>query len=125
MYSFGWPEMLRSNTSKLIKDKEAILSNLRLLLNSERLSLFGDPYFGIQLKQFKFEQNDSIIVDLVIDEIYTTIMQFLPQLFVRRSDIRVYAEGLNLFAEVRALYKLDNTSDLYVINLTSESFEGE
>ena len=78
MYSFGWPDMLRSNTSKLIKDKDAIRSNLRLLLNSERLSLFGDPYFGTQLKQFKFEQNNNILKDLVIDEIYTTILQFLP-----------------------------------------------
>ena len=125
MYSFGWPDMLRSTTARLIKDKDAIRSNLRLLLNSERLSLFGDPYFGIQLKQFIFEQNNAVVVDLLVDEIFTTILQFLPQLFVRRSDITVYSDKSNLFAQIKATYKLDNTSDLYVINLTSESFEGE
>ena len=64
MYSFAWPDMFNSATSKLSKDKEAIRSNFRLLLNSERLSLFGDPYFGTKLKQFIFEQNNTIIVDL-------------------------------------------------------------
>lgn len=125
MYSFNWPEMFRSTTSKLIKDKEAIKSNLRLLLNSERLSLFGDPYFGARLKQFIFEQNDAVIVDLLIDELYTTIQQFMPQLFVRRSDIKVYSNRVSLIAELNVTYKLDNSSDLYVIKLTSESFEGE
>ena len=46
MYSFAFPNMLSSTQANLISDKEAVKSNLKLLLSSERLSLFGDPYFG-------------------------------------------------------------------------------
>lgn len=119
MYSFGFPKMLNSNTSNLIIDKEAIRSNLYLLLRSERLTLFGDPYFGIRLKHVLFEQSTSIIPDLVIDEIYTTILTFMPQVFLTRKDITLTTDGVDVFANIKLTYVLDNTSDLYTINLTT------
>ena len=54
MYSFAFPNMLSSTQANLISDKEAVKSNLKLLLSSERLSLFGDPYFGSRLKRALF-----------------------------------------------------------------------
>lgn len=121
MYSFDFPEMLRSNTSKLLQDKDAIRSNLKLLLYSERTSLFGDPYFGSALKRALFEQSNSLIVDLMIDELYTTIITFMPQIFLTRKDITLSCEGTDLLATVRYVYIPDNTSDLYVINLTNST----
>lgn len=121
MTSFSWPNMLNSATSNLVSDKEAIRSNFRLLLNCEKRSLFGDPNFGVGSLKFNFEQNTPIIADLIIDELYTAIQTFLPQIFVRRSDIKIFRDKIDLFAEIKCIYKLDNTSDLYVINLTSEN----
>ncbi len=123
MYSFNFPEMLNGNTSKLLKDKEAVRSNLLLLLNSERLSLFGDPYFGTQLKRVLFEQSSSLIVDLLIDEIYTTIITFIPQVYLQRKDIVITTDGTDVFATLTYYFVLDNTADLYTIKLTnSEGF---
>lgn len=122
MYSFNFPDMLNSNTSNLVKDKEAVKSNIKLLLSSERLSLFGDPRFGTSLKHAIFSQSNQLIVDLLIDEIYTTLMTFIPQIFLTRKDITITTDGTNLHAEIRCVYRLDNTSDLYDINLTE--FEG-
>lgn len=118
MYSFNFPEMIGSTTSKLLKDKEAIKSNLILLLGSEKLSLFGDPYWGSQLKQFLFEQSNNLIVDLVIDEIYSTITTFIPQIFIERKNIEVYTDDRDLYVTLSYIYKIDNTSDLYSIKLT-------
>ena len=59
IHSFNFPNMLGSNSTNIITDKDAIKSNLRLLLASERTSLFGDPYFGTALKQPIFEQSNS------------------------------------------------------------------
>ena len=119
MYSFGFPEMLMSNTSKLLSDKDAVRSNVLLVLNSERNTLFGDPYFGTALKQAFFEQSNSLIVDLLIDEIYTTLITFIPQIYIERKNIVIYSDGTDLFAEISYIYVIDSTSDLYVINLTN------
>lgn len=119
MYSFAFPNMLSSTQANLISDKTAVKSNLKLLLSSERLSLFGDPYFGSQLKRALFEQASSLVVDLMIDEIYTTIITFIPQVFLTRKDITITTDGTDLFAHINYIYVPDNTSDLYSINLTN------
>lgn len=119
MYSFAFPTMLTNTRSALLSDLEAVRSNLKLTLQSERLSLFGDPFFGTQLKRLIFEQSHSIVVDLVIDEIYTTIITFIPQVYLSREDIELTTNGVDLFVTIRYVYLPNNTSDLYKINLTN------
>lgn len=118
MYSFNFPKMIGSHSAKLLADKDAIRSNLILLLATEKTSLFGDPYFGSQLKQILFEQSNQIIVDLVIDELYTAITTFIPQVFLERKDITITTDKIDLYAEIRYIYRADNTADLYSIKLT-------
>jgi len=118
MYSFSFPSMLSTVNSRLKKDKDAVRSNVILILQTEKTTLFGDPYFGTQLKRVLFEQATGVIADLIIDEIFTTLVEFLPQIHVRREDISVYAERENIFATIKYTYILDNTVDIYTINLT-------
>ena len=123
MYSFGFPKMLNNTTSNLLKDKEAIRSNMILLLSSERATLFGDPFYGTLLNKYIFEQSSSIVVDLLIDELYTTIITFMPQVYLTRKDITVYASKNALFVQINYWYVADNTSDLFTIKLTESSEE--
>lgn len=120
IYSIGFPEMLGGNVTKLNADKKAVETNLILLLASEKSSLFGDPYFGTSLRQALFEQPNSVVVDLLIDEIYTTIITYIPQIFLTRKDIVIKSIKTDLFAEIRYTFIPDNTSNLYVINLTGD-----
>ena len=55
MYSIAFPNMLSNSKVLLYKDKEASLSNLKLLIGSDKTSLFGDPYYGTDLLQAIFE----------------------------------------------------------------------
>lgn len=123
MYSFGFPRMFNHTTANLVKDKEAIRSNMLLLLASERATLFGDPYFGSQLKKYLFEQSQSIVVDLLIDELYTTITTFMPQVYLTRKDIKVYCSRTAIYADIKYYFTLDNTSDLFTIKLTETTSE--
>ena len=116
--------MLSTNSSNLIIDKEAIKSNLYLLLNTERMSLFGDPYFGTALKRTIFEQSSSVVSDLLIDEIYTTIITFIPQVKLDRRNIVLRTDGKSIFADIYLTYLLDNTSDLYQVQMMKIN-EGE
>ena len=69
------------------------------------------------MKKAIFMQQGSYIVDLMIDEIYTTIRNFMPRIFVDRKDIQILGEGTKLYAKIKVTYLLDNTSDLYTIDL--------
>ena len=97
---------------------ELMLINILLLL-SDKGSLFGDPYYGTSLKKLIFEQNNIVIKDLIIDDIYTNILTFMPQLLIKRSDITITHDLANVYVNIKALNLLYYTTDLYNINLTS------
>ena len=117
MFSIAFPNMISNNATNLLSYKQSVKSDLLLLLNSERLSLLGDPYYGAALKQTIFSQQGSFIVDLLIDEIYTTILNFMPKISVQRKDINIFGDGTKLYAKINVTYLLDNTSDMYTIDL--------
>ena len=119
MYSIQFPNMVSNTSANLVKDHEATAQNLKLLLASDREALFGDPDYGTRLKALMFEQNNQILRDLVIDEIYTAILTFLPQVKVNRNDITITSSRAAVHANIKALNLLDYTTDLYNINLTN------
>lgn len=125
MYSVAFPKMFASNRTLLNEGHEATSTNLYLLLNSMKTSLFGDPYFGTNLKRFIYEQNDAILRDLIIDDIYDAIRIFMPQLQLTRNNISVESDGTNVWANIDCLNLLDYQTDLYRIILTTEDYEGE
>ena len=121
MYSLAFPDMFAKSGVKtmLLEDHEATFSNLKLILSSTKNSLLGDPDFGSLLKNKLFEQNTPILQDLVIDDIYTTILTFMPQLALKRSDITVSSNGIDLFATIKCTNLINYELDAYTINLTS------
>jgi len=121
MYSIAFPDIFNKSQINLLQDKSASTNNLKLLLTSEKNSLFGDPFYGTNLQSIVFEQNTPLLDDVIIDEIYTTIVQFMPQLTVKRKNIKVIHDGTAISVSVEAINKLDNTTDLYNINLTENS----
>ena len=112
--------MVSSASSNLVENHEATKSNLMLLLASWKKSLFGDPYFGTNIKRMIYDQSDDILKDIVIDDIYTSIAIFMPQIFLRRSDIDVYIEKDEVFCTINCINKLDSVNDLFTIQLTND-----
>lgn len=122
MKSLNFPKIFNSSTTNVIVDKEATASNLKALLMSETGELLGDPYYGVALKAHLFEQNNYVLVNILIDEIYTKIVTFMPQLTITRDDIVITSdERGQISIQIRALNKLDYTTDLYNIVI----FQGE
>ena len=87
MNSISFPNIFKTTTTNIVEDHEASAQNLKLLLLSDRGSFFGDPYYGTIIKQLIFEPNNYVLKDIVIDAIYTAILQFMPQINVKRKDI--------------------------------------
>lgn len=118
MYSIAFPKMFNSTSTRIVRDRDATMSNLKLLLGSDKRALFGDPYFGTNIKKLTFEQNNQIIKDLVIDDIYIAITTFVPQIRITRKDITITSDKAKIYANIKATNLLDYTTDLYSINLT-------
>lgn len=117
MKSIAFPVMFNNASTKIVEGHDATLQNLKLLLLSDRGGLFGDPYYGTILKRLIFEQNNSILKDIVVDAIYTVVLQFLPQIKVKRKDITIRQDGVDIFVNIKAVNMLDFTPDLFNISL--------
>lgn len=123
MQSLAFPNMFGNTTTKVFTDHQATASNLKLTLMSEKTSLFGDPYFGTNIRKMLYEQNNYVLQDLVIDDIYTAILQFMPQLMVQRKDIQLVSQGEDVYITIKALNLIDYTVDTYNINLLNYEVE--
>lgn len=117
MKSFDFPNMLSSAHANIIEDREATISNFRLLLASWKTSLFGDPYFGTNIKRFIYEQNNIILRDLIIDDIVLAIHDFMPQIYVERKDVIIKVKKQEVYAQITCINKLDNMQLNFTIKL--------
>lgn len=115
--SISFPNMVGNTTTKTLTDHEATISNLKLLLFSDKGSLFGDPYYGTNIKRLMFEQNNVLLKDIIIDDIYTAILNFMPQILVQRKDITVLQSGSSVYVNIKATNMTSYTTDLYQIDL--------
>jgi hypothetical protein len=125
MYSIKFPDMLNSAGTNLVSDREATMSNLRLMLASWKNSLLGDPYFGTDIKRYIYEQNSVVLQDLIIDSIHLAIYEFMPQVYVTRDDIKISQKDDEVYVTIKCINTLDNQPDMYTIKLTEDGSVGK
>ena len=118
MTSLSFPKMFNSTYTLTSTDVDATLTNIRLLLHSCKETLLGDPYFGSNLRKFIYEQNNVLLQDIIIDEIYVCLTTFIPQIYVKRNDIKLTSSRESITAVINCINKLDNTPNMYDIRLT-------
>ena len=117
MNAVRFPKMFNSNKTAIVKDKEATEQNLKSLLASFKKTLLGDPYFGSNLQKLLFEHNNVILQDLVVDDVYSVINTYMPQIRVVRNNITVTSDGNSVIVNIRAQNLLDYTFSEYSLNL--------
>ena len=122
MKSLAFPKMFNTNSTNITKDFEATKQNTLLLLRSEKGELGGDPYFGIRLKRYLFNQNSYILKDIIIDEIYTQLALFMPQLYVKRTDIKITQDRGILYCSFKATNQANYKTDMYNLVLYNEEW---
>jgi hypothetical protein len=128
MRSFKFPKMFNTNTSNIWLESEygkATRQNVLLLLQSERGELECDPYFGLLLKHYLFNQNNYILKDILIDTIYTQIAIFLPQIKISRNDIDIITDHLRgrLYCSFSGVSQIDYTHQTYNLLIFQNSTE--
>lgn len=126
MRSFKFPNMFKSNSSQIWREdeyNEATKQNVLVLLQSERGELECDPYFGILLKHYMFNQNSYILKDMLIDTIYTQIAIFLPQVKVTRDSIDIVSDEIKgkLYCSFSGINQIDYTHNTFNLLLFDET----
>ena len=109
--------MIKNNQTQLVRDSDATQSNLVLALLSNKKSFIYDPDFGCTLGSMFFNQNNDLIPELVIDQVYTCIVNFMPQLQLSRNDIKLsqHTTGVDIHINVKNI--LTNEVSMYSIAL--------
>ena len=126
MRSYKFPKMFRSNSSQIWREDEygkATKQNTLLLLQSERGELECDPYFGILLKHYMFNQNSYVLKDMLIDTIYTQIAIFLPQVRISRNSVDIISDNLKgrLYCRFSGVNQIDYTHNTFNLLLFDET----
>lgn len=126
MRTLKFPKMFNTNSANVWKTNEYLCSTRQsalLLLQSERGELFGDPYFGIILRRFMFDQNSYVLKDVIIDMIYTQFALFLPQMKIKRSDIDIIQnrEKGKLYCKFSGINQIDYTHNTFNLVLFDEA----
>ena len=126
MRSYKFPKMFNSNSSRIWLPEEhgkATKQNTLLLLQSERGELECDPYFGILLKHYMFNQNSYILKDILIDTLYTQIAIFLPQVKVSRNSIDIITDEQKgrLYCSFSGINQIDYTLNTFNLLLFDET----
>ena len=119
MNSINFPKMFTSSSTRISSDLSATKQNCRLLLKSEKGEFVSDPYFGIRIKKYIFDQNSYVLRDILVDEIYTQLAQFMPQLLVNRKDIQIVQQGSKVYAKFKAQNRIDFVTNMYEIVLVN------
>ena len=117
MNSIAFPNMFSRTVTNTVSNYDATLQNLKMLLWSEKGELFGDPYFGTGIKRYMSDQNDYILKDILIDDIYTAIITFMPQIYLTRKDITLVSDLAKVSVTIKAMNRVDYTTNLYNIIL--------
>lgn len=120
MYSIEFPNMFKSASTRLVKDSAATLQNIKLLLESCKGELLGDPYFGSKIKRYIYEQNNIILRDIIVDDLLVCLQTFIPQILVNRKDIVLKSDGTDIYATINCINKIDNEPSLFEIRLTTD-----
>ena len=118
MYSIAFPKIFNGSKVNLNKDYDAVKVNLKSLLMSNRKGLYGDPYYGVNLKQVLWHQAAKpMIVELLKDEMFNAIYSYMPQATVTRDDIDIEVDGNTVYASIDVALDSTIPSDLFKIKI--------
>ncbi len=118
MYSIAFPKIFNGSKVNLNKDFDAVKVNLKSLLMSNRFGLYGDPYYGVDLKQIVWHQaTKPVVIDLLKDEIFTAIYSYMPQVEITRDDIDVSVEDNTVYASIDVALNGSMPSNLLKIKI--------
>lgn len=122
-YSISFPNMFNKSHINLEKDYDAVKQNLILLLGSNKGGLYGDPWFGTNIKSILWDQNHrDILTNIVKEQIYESIHSYMPNnIVIKPNDIVVNIIDNYANVQINLSAYSNKENDMLSINLLNES----
>ena len=122
-YSISFPNIFNKSHVNLEKDYDAVKQNLILLLGSNKGGLYGDPWFGTNIKQILWDQNHrEILTTIVKEHIYDAIYSYMPNnIKIKLSDIVVNIIDNYANVKINLSAYSNKENDMLNINLLNDS----
>lgn len=86
MVSWNFPNIFKGNEVDLIEGREAAISDLQLLINSELFEFRFDPAYGSKLPMLLYKPKNQLTKDLIADACYE-FQAFCPNIRFRRDQV--------------------------------------
>jgi uncharacterized protein len=84
--------------------KDAVKTELLLLLLTERGERWMTPEYGTSLRKFLFEMGDQITEDAIVQDIKSTVAKFLPRITVSKVEVEPINNNTRLILTVKFTY---------------------
>jgi len=86
MQSWNFPNIFKGSGVDILSGKDAALSNLQLLVNSELFEFRFDPAYGSKVPMLLYRPKDQLTKDLIADACYE-LQAFCPNIRFRRDQV--------------------------------------
>ena len=122
-YSISFPDIFRKSSVNLESDYDAVKQDLILLLGSNKGGLYGDPWFGTDIKQVLWDPNHrDILTYIVRDQIFEAIYSYMPNnIKINRNDIVVNIIDNYANVQINLSAYSNKENDMLSIDLLNES----
>ena len=101
--------------------REAVVSNLKNLLLTSKGERYMQPNFGTNIRSVLFENNTSVIRDILVDSIEEDIKYWLPYVNLTDIDVKPSADRHSL--NVRLSFFITTIGANLVINILASENE--
>lgn len=95
------------------KEKEILLSKIRMILYTERGEILGSPELGLDLENNLFEQN--IPLDFIRNRFYTQLVKYVPETQNFKIDIEFDVVFQNNQKIVNIYININNKRELGLV----------
>lgn len=122
-YSISFPNMFNKSTTRLKYGYDAIRQNIILLLASNKGGLFGDPWYGTDIKSVLWEPNHKdILINIIQDQIYEAIYSYMPNnIEIKKDDIEIKILDNYANVQINLSAYSNKENDMLSINLLNEN----
>lgn len=125
-YSISFPNIFNKSTTRLKSDYDAIRQNIVLLLASNKGGLFGDPWYGTDIKSVLWEPNHrDILINIIQDQIYEAIYSYMPNnIEIKKDDIKIRILDNYANVQINLSAYSNRENDMLSIDLLNENDVG-
>lgn len=117
MISIGFPNIFNSTYTNLVEET-ATSQNIKLLLESNVRTFFGDPYFGSNIKRFLFDQNSEYLKEVISDELTVCLNEFIPQIKIPRNGIDITVNKNEMSIKINCILKESGAQTAFILSLS-------